>query len=314
MSRAGTAIILIAFLCVLACQKSNLSSSESAFTSSNDVLLTDSSGGPLSYGDTLFSASVVGNEKKINPVSKPSQAGYFASNLPGLDLDSASGRINISKSESGLRYKVYYLSFTNQPVDSTTIIISGIDYQDKIYNVGSDVPEDKIAVPIFDMSPGLPMPCTSGNGPGCKFDETDLNGDNVPDIIGANNSKLIIDTATGVIDLKKSLDAGIFGPVVPTNPTAMNGRKKDVTIYYWLSDGSTRSLKKITIRLVYYQSKAMIPESMTLEIDSRNQRYQTNALSANSGSGSYSLSSLLYYTTTTLKPKRPPLIVIVSSL
>lgn len=316
MSRAGTAIILVFFLCILACQKSNVSSSKSAFTSSNDVLLTDSPATVLSYGDTIFSASVVGNEKKIIPISKPSQPGYFAVNLPGLDLDSASGRINISKSESGLKYRVYYLSYANLPVDSTTIIISGIDYQDKIYNVGSDASEDKIAMPIFDMSPGLPLPCASANGTGCKFDETDLNGDNAPDVIGANNSKLIIDTATGAIDLKKSLDAGVFGSIAQSNPTAMNGRKKDVSIYYWLGDGLTRSLKKITIRLVYYQSKAMVPESMTLEIDSRNQRYQTNALSANSGSGSgsSSLSSLQYYTTTTLKPKRPPLIVIVSSL
>ena len=92
----------------------------------------------------------------------------------------------------------------------------------------------------------------------------------------------------------------------------MNGRKKDVSIYYGLSDGATRTLKRITVRLVYYQSKAMIPESMTLEINSRNQRYQTNAITANGGSGSNSLTSLIYYTTTTLKPKRPPLIVIVS--
>ena len=231
MSRAAIAYVLFFLLCIIACQKNNLSTSKSAFTSSNDVLLSDSQANFLSYGDSIFSASVVGNEKKILPVSKPFQPGYFAANLPGLDLDSASGRINISKSESGLRYRVYYLSLDNQPIDSTIIVISGVDYQDRIYDLSSSAPEEQVAVPIFDMSPGLPLPCTSGNGPGCKFDETDLNGDNLPDVVGANNSKLVIDTASGVIDLKKSLDAGIFGAPVAANPAAMNGRKKDVSIY-----------------------------------------------------------------------------------
>jgi hypothetical protein len=315
MSRAGIAFVLIVFLCVFACQKNNLSTSESAFTSSssNDTLLIDSQLIHLLYGDSIFSASVTGNEKKVFPVSKPSEPGYFAASLPGLDLDSATGRINISKSESGLRYQVYYLSFTNVPIDSAAITVSGIDYQDRVYDVASGAPEEQVAVPIYDMNPNLPMPCSNGsNGQGCKFDVTDLNNDSVADITGANNSKLVIDTITGIINLKKSLDNGVFGQPPLGNPMAMNGRKKDVTIYYSMGDGATRTLNKITVRLVYYQSRAMIPESMTLEINSRNQRYQTNALSANSGSADYSLTSLLYYTTTTLKPKRPPLIVIVS--
>src|SRR5690349_3770681 len=114
MSRAGIAFGLLAFLFILACQKSDLSTSVSTVFSSNDTLLNDtllndtllidSPSIRLSYGDSIFSASVTGNEKRVFPVSKPGQPGFFAANLPGLDLDSITGRINLSKSESGLRY------------------------------------------------------------------------------------------------------------------------------------------------------------------------------------------------------------------
>jgi hypothetical protein len=308
MSRAGIAYVSIAFLFLLACQKNNLSNSESDFTSSNDILLADSQSNRLSYGDSVFSASVVGTEKLICPVSRPSQPGYFASG-PGLDLDSITGRINVSESESGLRYRVYYLSKANQPIDSTTITISGIDYKDRIYYVASGTAEERFVAPVYNMTPSLPLPCANaGDNPGCKFDETDLNGDHIPDITGANSNKLIIDTATGIIDLKQSLDAGLFGPPAGPNP-AINGRRKDITIYYRLNDSDTRTLKKITVRLVYFQSRALIPESMQLEISSRSQSYLVQPGSA--ASSGDDLTSLLYYYST---PKRPPLIVIVSGL
>ena len=79
-------------------------------------------------------------------------------------------------------------------------------------------------------------------------------------------------------------------------------------IYYRLGDSNTRMLKKITVRLIYFQSRALIPESMQLEIASRNQRYLLEPGSASSSGDDY-FASLLYYSST---PKRPPLIVIVS--
>lgn len=305
MSRAGIAFGAISFLLILACQKNNLSSSESRNSvTSKDVLLTDS----LSYGDSVFSASVTGLDRRVSPLTRPSQPGYFIANLPGLDLDSASGRINLSKSESGLRYEVYYVSFEKQVIAATSVTVSGIDYKDSIYDL-SDTAEEQFAAPIYNMDPTANLPCNNlENGSVCKFDETDINGDNVPEYTGANNSKLIIDTTTGSIDLKKSLAAGVFGPVPPgTTSTFLNGRRKDVTIYYRLGDSNTRTLKKITVRLVYFQSRAMIPESMQLEINSRNKRYTFQPGSA--ASSGDDITSLTYYYST---PKRPPLIVIVS--
>ena len=298
MGRAGIAICIISSVIVFACQKKDTASrGEVSSTSLNNVTLSNT----LSYGDSLFYTSVTGAEKIVFPVSKPSETGYFASSLPGLHLDSATGRINISRSESGLRYIVYYLSTQNQLIASATVTISGIDYQDRIYDISSNESGNQVAVPIYNMTPGLGLPCTNLSGQVCIFDETDFNNDGIEDIPGANRNKLAVDVNNGSINLKESFMAGVFGPFL------FNGKRKDVTIYYRLDDGSNMALNKITIRLVYFRSRAFIPESMSLEINSRNERYQQIT------SASTAFGTLLYYTTTT-KPKRPPLIVIVSGL
>lgn len=299
MSRAVIAITIIASVFVFACQKKDTASPVAGpLGFLNNIILSDS----LSYDDSIFYTSVTGSEKNVFPVSRPSENGYFAANIPGLDIDSVTGRINISKSESGIRYLVYYLSPSNQPLYSTPVTISGIDYQDRIYDISSNDPENEMAMPIYNMTHGLPVPCSNSNsGQGCRFDETDFNNDGIEDSPGANRNKLIVDVNNGSINLKESFLAGVFGL------NLFNGKKKDVTIYYRLDDGSNRTLNKITIRLVYFQSRAFIPESMTLEINSRNERYQQIGTTSSTEFG-----TLLYYTTTTTKPKRPPLIVIVS--
>src|SRR5688500_8863308 len=124
MKRAAFAIGAIAVLFAFSCQKKDSTLSEaSSIASLNDITLS----GPLSYGDSIVYTTLIRPGKIIFPLSKPADSGFFASNLPGIQLDSASGRINISRSESGLRYKIYYVSLLNyQPIDSTSITISGI--------------------------------------------------------------------------------------------------------------------------------------------------------------------------------------------
>ena len=290
MMRAGFAICSTVLLFLIACQKKDTTISEaSSITSLNDVTLP----GALSYGDSILYPSVTGPAKIVFPVSKPADSGFFASNIPGIQLDSATGKINLTRSETGLRYKIYYISLlTYQPLDSTNLTISGIDYKDAIYDI-SDT--DTTAVPIYNMAISLAIPDSS------EFDETYINADTIEDVPGAIRNKLMVNKKDGTINLKESFEAGVFG-VAP-----VNGKRKDVTFFYRLNDGSNRVLNKITLRLVYYQSKALIPESMSLEINSRNDRYQVL------GTTTTETGLLTYYTTTYYKPKRPPLIVIVSS-
>lgn len=290
MIRAGIAIGTLAIFFFIACQKKDSTPAEtSSVTSSNSITIS----GPLSYGDSIFYPTFTGPTKMVFPISKPADSGFFASDIPGIELDSATGKINLAKSESGLRYKVYYVSLLNyQPIDSTSITISGIDYKDAIYDISG---ADTLALPVYNMSDSIVLPANS------EFDETYINTDTIEDIPGANRNKLIVNRIDGTINLKESFEAGVFGLLFS------NGKKKDITFLYRLNDGSNRVLNKITIRLVYFQSRAFIPESMSLEINSRNDRYQVLA-GTQTDSG-----SLLYYTTYTSTPKRPPLIVIVSS-
>ena len=156
MMRAGFAICSTVLLFLIACQKKDTTISEaSSITSLNDVTLP----GALSYGDSILYPSVTGPAKIVFPVSKPADSGFFASNIPGIQLDSATGKINLTRSETGLRYKIYYISLlTYQPLDSANLTISGIDYKDAIYDISG---ADTTAMPIYNMAISLGVPDSS---------------------------------------------------------------------------------------------------------------------------------------------------------
>ena len=174
--------------------------------------------------------------------------------------------------------------------------IPGIEYLDRIYTIADSIDSDRYATPYYDANATPCLLNAVGSTGTCIFDETDLDGDGKSDYPGINKNKLVVSTESGVIDLLSSYQQGIFG-LAPRN-----GQKKDFTFYYRLNDGSKKQLKKITVRLLYYQTTADIPDVINKEIKKRREEYAT--------------ASLLSATTTsisiTYKPKRPPLIVIVS--
>ena len=115
---------------------------------------------------------------------------------------------------------------------------------------------DTLATPFFNADPNISSVCDpsdesdypgNGNGGGndkCEFDDgsDDDNGngsaDEPPPGQRANDQKVRVRTKSGVINLKKTLGDGAFGP----NP--QNGDRKEVTIYYRLNDCSSKSLQK----------------------------------------------------------------------
>jgi hypothetical protein len=101
------------------------------------------------------------------------------------------------------------------------------------------------AVPYFDANPNIASICTGGNS--CSFDVTG----------SAAAQKVIVNSSTGAIDLKKTLNGtsilslgGAFG-LLPTN-----GQTASATIYYKLNDGSNLALQHIDVTMVYYDSKS----------------------------------------------------------
>jgi hypothetical protein len=151
---------------------------------------------------------------------------------------------------------------------------------------------------------------------GCVFDETDLDDDGNDDISGVIQDKLLVDIKKGTIDLEASFQAGVFGSSEPAN-----GLSKDFTFYYRLMDSSKRALNKITIRLYHYKKRSDIPQSLLDLINERKKlSLSINSKAVNGGYGP-GLGRATNNTNTTIstntfelmaKPKRPPIIIIIS--
>ncbi|OYW18330.1 MAG: hypothetical protein B7Z54_06355 [Sphingobacteriales bacterium 12-47-4] len=279
-----------------------------------DPDIPDTNTGPrLSYGDTLFFPSNTTNNFLIDPVSKPAAPGYFKSIPEGLMMDTTNGSINISQSESGLRYKVYYVAMNGVRLDSVKLVLSGIDYQDSIYEIAQSPILYDTAFPVYNARPEVQLPCPdddddNGNGTdddwGCVFDETDLNNDGNDDIPGVIQEKLLVDPKKGFIDVEASFRAGLFG----SDPG--NGLYKDLTIYYRLLDGSNKALNRITVRIYHFRTRADIPQELLEEIQTR--RGLTNQINSRGRPGGFTAGANGRDFFFEDRPKRPPMIIIVS--
>jgi hypothetical protein len=286
----------------------------------------------LSYGDTIFYLKTTPGNYTVLPVSKPSAPGKFKCLPLGLVLDSVTGLINVTQSEAGMRYKVFYIGANGAALDSVKLVISGIDYKDAIYEIASTPNAYDTAFPIYNARPQILLPCGDDDEDDdgdlddddnqCVFDETDLNDDGNDDIPGVIQDKLLVDIKKGTIDVEASFNAGIFGS---SNPA--NGISKDFTMYYRLQDLSNRALNKITVRVYHFRKRSDIPQALLDTINIRNQiasavNSRTASTANNAGGSSISgiseelntgarLTSYDLYGGTPRR-KRPPIIIIVS--
>jgi hypothetical protein len=278
----------------------------------------------LSYGDSVFFLRAQPGDYTMLPVSKKTPASYFKAIPLGLSLDSATGRVNISRSETGIRYKIYQITTSGEVLDSVKIVVSGIDYQDAIYDIAATPNRYDTAFPIYNARPELTLPCGNvdldddndldDDDNGCVFDETDLDDDGNDDIAGVIQDKLLVDIKKGTIDVEASFNAGIFGSSDPAN-----GLSRDFTFYYRLQDASNRSLNKITVRVMHFRKRSDIPQDLLATLNLR--KNLTNAINSRAvGVGRITTaqdamqfvsdrSDIRDFST---KPKRPPIIIIVS--
>jgi hypothetical protein len=218
----------------------------------------------------------------------------------GLVINSTTGEINVSASETGVRYNIGFVKTGTQDTCTSTLILGGITYIDSIYVMAKN---DTLAYPYYYANPTAPAICDpsddtdypkpGGGGPHgnniCEFDDDeddDLNNgqaDEPPTGAGANKQGVRVRTVSGIINLKKTLTEA-FGP----NP--QNGATKKVDIYYRLNDRSKKALQKISVLFVYYNIEANIPVYLRHEIRTKRNGF-------------------LSYLTTDRKP-RPPMIIL----
>jgi hypothetical protein len=292
MNRLSQLLLISGTLLLAACQKTGNPDDDNQNTSANR----------LSYGDTLFYNHNALSDKLVTVVSTPSATVKYKAIPGGLLLDSITGRINLSKSESGIRYKVFAVNAAGIAIDSVKLVISGIDYADGVYNINATPVAYDTAFPIYNARPALLLPCSDDDDDddsSCVFDETDLNNDGNDDIAGIIQDKLLVNTKTGTLDLEASFRAGLFGSSQP-----VNGTLKEFIMFYRLNDASNRALQKINLKIYYYQTESDIPLLLRNELNIRNNQAQNiNARLINSAEFS-----------TYERPKRPPILIIVGRI
>jgi hypothetical protein len=229
------------------------------------------------YGDSIVYAQPTnGQDYIVKPVNNPGPGSYL-SWPAGLVIDSLTGAIDVTASETGERYAIGFVKKGTTDTCLTSLIIGGASYMDSIYVLDQNEGQ---AAPYFDANPNLISICGGqGNGgPSCSFSVT-----------GSTNHKLVIDPSTGVIDLNKSLK-GIFG----SNP--VNGQGAAITINYQLNDASNLATQHIQVDVLYYDSQSSMNAGLVAKIKNKHAQEVTGLLIAPGGN------------------PRPPLIVIVRRL
>jgi len=256
----------------------------------------------LSYGETTFYLGNDPSKNIVRPVNVPKKSGYFKSIPNGLEIDSASGAVDLTRSLSGLAYKIFYVSNAGKLLDSTRFIVSGIDYEDGIYELGTQ----NEAQPFYNANKTMRIISAQSD-----FDETDLNGDGIEDVTPVSNKNLVINKKTGAIDLEKSIRKGLLGK----NPE--NGATGDFTIYYRVKDGSKGSINKLDVRVVYFKKRKNVDASLTNilttreGIDKRVNKMPTPGFTSETEQIGDLTGDPLGDLDAFGKPRRPPLIIII---
>jgi len=182
------------------------------------------------------------------------RSGTYSAFPEGLEIHPSTGAINVSQSETGLRYKVTYKSPSGQTA-TTFVIISGINYLDKYYRLSQG---DSIAYPVYNALQGASFPAGS----------YDVTGEAVGD-------GLAVVSSTGAINLAKCLRIGLFGNRLE------NDERKEVEIKYRINDASGNALNEIEVLMYYYETMNDVPADIQqLVLDHQKMIMQPSDLTA----------------------------------
>jgi hypothetical protein len=191
----------------------------------------------LSYVDSIFYLKSTGtNIISPLPINK---TGKFIGFPKGIELDEVTGKIDLTQSEMGLRYKIMFVPDGTNDTISTKIVLAGINFYDGIYRLSQG---DSIAMPIYNAKGVAFTPGQFGTGLNNSFDEGN----------GCNSQGCAVSVINGRINLAKSLRDGAI--------SSSNDSQKEFTYFYKMDDASSRSLNKLKVKLYYYHSYSNIPQ------------------------------------------------------
>jgi hypothetical protein len=263
----------------------------------SSIFTTDASLSP-SYGDSILYVRGAGRSAYLFKPVNTLLNGTFVSWPKGLTIDPVTGEIDVLQSEPGARYNVGFVNAATGDTAYRQVILAGITYPDGIYDLSS---ANTTLQPYFNADAAAPGTASS------VFDEEGI----------AGSQKLIVNTQNGAIDLKASIDQGLFGD------QPQNGDSREVSIYYRLNDQSHMSLLKTTVEVYYYNTISDVPLAMIEAC-----RYSQSAFQRTSshpelteGTGSSPAPTSTGATTITKPapvpvppaPARPPQVIIVNA-
>lgn len=196
----------------------------------------------LSYGDSILYLKQQAGDYIVSPTEH--RDGIYTAFPEGIEIDDVTGAINVSKSETGLRYRITHTA-TDGTVTKTMVVLSGMTFPDHFFHLSL---HDSIAFPVYNASPARTLPVN-----GSIFDEGN----------GANSGGCSVKTINGQINLAETVRNGVFGNT-PTNDV-----RKEFDIVYRLNDQSGKASNKIRVRLYYYNTMADVATDLLQTIQDR---------------------------------------------
>jgi hypothetical protein len=199
----------------------------------------------LSYGDSVFFLNPQTTDYTILPVK--TQSGQYIGFPDGIDIDTKTGEINVSKSETGLRYRITFIPDGTTDSANTDIVISGINYLDGFYKLTTS---DSILKPLYNASFNNLIP---GVNNGTIFDDGS----------SCNTAGCNVNTVIGSINLAQTVRNGVFGA------TPSNNDRHEFELNYRIKDKSNKSLNTLKVKLYYFDSITDVTQEAYDIINSR---------------------------------------------
>ncbi len=192
----------------------------------------------IAYPDSLYFFDE-DQDLRIEPLQE--YEGEYGAIPEGLEIDHNTGEIRINKSESGLRYKVYFVPEDTRDTCFTYLTVSGlIEVPEEDDHEFDDGPDD-------DDNDG-------------ELDEPPSGSEVIPQGVAINKK-------SGKIRLDRTVNNGVFGS------TPLNGSLQKFRIYYRLNDSSRKSLNKIDVQFHYYETLDDVPADLRKQVEDLQEYY-----------------------------------------
>ncbi len=199
----------------------------------------------LSYGDSIFYLRSQASDYIVLP--QEDRPGQYSGFPEGIDIDENTGAINISKSETGLRYRISFVPDGTSDSIHTVIVISGINFLDGFYKLTT---ADSVIRPLYNANAVSAVP---GVNNGTVFDIGS----------GCNSAGCNVNLALGSINLAQTVRNGVFGT------TPGNNDRHEFDLNYEINDKSGKALNTIRVKLYYFDSISDVTQEVYDIINSR---------------------------------------------